>query len=116
VVWAGGEAFVLSGGRQLRVAFPDPLARSSEAAASGGEVRAPLHGRVVSVAVAPGDRVAAGDPLFTMEAMKMEHAVTAPVSGGVEAVHIEAGGQAEEGALAVVIAADGGAATDSPVE
>jgi 3-methylcrotonyl-CoA carboxylase alpha subunit len=116
IVWADGEAFVLAGGRQLRVAFPDPLARSSEAAASGGEVRAPLHGRVVSVAVAPGDEVDAGDPLFTMEAMKMEHAVTASVAGLVEAVRIQAGQQLEEGALAVSIRAESGASADSPVE
>jgi 3-methylcrotonyl-CoA carboxylase alpha subunit len=116
IVWAGAEACVLAGGRQLRIAFPDPLARRSEAAASGGEVRAPIHGRVVSVAVAPGDHVAAGDPLFTLEAMKMEHSVTAPIAGLVEAVCIEAGQQVEEGALAVAIAAAEADETDSLVE
>ena len=45
------------------------------------DVRSPMPGTVVSVAVAPGDRVEAGDTLVTVEAMKMEHRLTAPVAG-----------------------------------
>jgi biotin carboxyl carrier protein len=58
---------------------------------------------VVAVAAAPGDQVAKGDPLFTLEAMKMEHAVLAPIAGRVEAVHVRAGDQAREGAPAVAL-------------
>jgi 3-methylcrotonyl-CoA carboxylase alpha subunit len=108
IVWGGHEAFVLSDGRQLRVAFPDPLARQAGAGSSGGEVRAPIHGRVVEVAVAPGQRVAMGDPLFMMEAMKMEHGVVAPIAGTVATVRVAAGQQLEQGAVAVLIEPEAG--------
>ena len=103
IVWGEGEAFVLSGGRQLRVAFPDPLARELDAGVSGGEILTPMHGRVVTVAVSVGDHVDRGDPLFSLEAMKMEHGVSAPIEGTVTSVRIVEGQQMEEGVVAVVI-------------
>jgi 3-methylcrotonyl-CoA carboxylase alpha subunit len=106
IVWATHEAFVLRDGKQLRVAFPDPLERSLDEALAGGEVVAPMPGRVVEVAVAPGLPVRKGDPLFTLEAMKMEHAVTAPLAGIVGAVHVAPGAQVDKGAIAVVIEAN----------
>ncbi len=106
IVWGDGEAFVLLGGRQLRVAFPDPLARDPEAGEASGDVRAPMHGRVVVVAVVPGAHVERGDPLFSMEAMKMEHSVVAPLAGSVKTVRIAPGQQVEEGLVAILIEAD----------
>jgi 3-methylcrotonyl-CoA carboxylase alpha subunit len=106
IVWNDREAFVLDGGRQLRVAFPDPAARDREEGAASGEIVAPMHGRVIAVSVAPGAHVEKGDPLFSLEAMKMEHGVVAPLAGIVQAVRIAAGRQVEEGALAVVIEPD----------
>ena len=47
------------------------------------ELRTQMPGTVVAVAVADGDTVEAGDTIVTVEAMKMEHALTAPVSGTV---------------------------------
>ena len=63
-------------------------------------------GRVVDVVVAAGAQVAKGDPLFTLEAMKMEHGVAAPRAGTVSDVRIAPGQQVEEGAMAVVIEAE----------
>ncbi len=100
------EAFVLHHGRQLRVAFPDPLARDLEAGTASGDVVAPMHGRVVAVAVAPGMHVERGDPLFSLEAMKMEHSVVAPLAGTVKTVRIAPGQQIEEGMVAILIEAD----------
>ena len=60
IVWGEREALVLLGGRQLRVAFPDPLARELAEDAGGGEIAAPISGRVVEVAVAAGARVEKG--------------------------------------------------------
>jgi 3-methylcrotonyl-CoA carboxylase alpha subunit len=111
IVWGEGEAFVLSDSRQLRVTFPDPLARELDAGAAGGEVLTPMHGRVVMVAVDVADRVDRGDPLFSLEAMKMEHGVSAPIAGTIASVRIAAGQQVEQGIVAVVIEAD--AAEDS---
>ena len=56
-------------------------ARDRDAGASDPELRAPMPGAVVAVHVTAGDRVAAGDRILTIEAMKMEHPVTAPHDG-----------------------------------
>jgi 3-methylcrotonyl-CoA carboxylase alpha subunit len=106
IVWNEREAFVLNGGRQLRVSFPDPSAREREEGAASGEIVAPMHGRIIAVAVVPGARVEKGDPLFSLEAMKMEHGVVAPLAGIVQSVRIAPGRQVEEGALAVIIEPD----------
>ena len=57
------------------------------------QLRASMNGRVVAVAVALGQRVAAGDPVMTLEAMKMEHVHAAPIAGTVKALHVAAGDQ-----------------------
>jgi 3-methylcrotonyl-CoA carboxylase alpha subunit len=101
--WSGREALVLQGGRQLRVAFPDPLSRELQEGDAGGDIAAPISGRVVEVAVITGARVARGDPLFSIEAMKMEHGITAPRAGTVRAVRVAPGQQIAEGTIVVVI-------------
>ena len=106
IIWNGREAFVLDRGRQLRVVFPDPSARDREDGVASGEILAPMHGRVIAVSVVPGAHVEKGDPLFSLEAMKMEHGVVAPLAGIVQAVRIVAGRQVEEGVLAVIIEPD----------
>ena len=55
------------------------------------ELRAPMPGLVVRVAVRPGDSVAQGDPLVVMEAMKMENELRAEVAGVVGEVHVSEG-------------------------
>ena len=97
---------MLRGGRQLRVAFPDLLSRDLETAGAGGEIAAPISGRVVEVSVVTGAEVARGDPLFSIEAMKMEHGVTAPRAGTVKAVRVAPGQQIAEGTVVVVIEAE----------
>ncbi|MEU4893626.1 biotin carboxylase N-terminal domain-containing protein [Streptomyces sp. NPDC044780] len=80
--------------------FPDPTARTEP-----GSLLAPMPGTVVRVAeVAVGDRVAAGQPLLWLEAMKMEHRVTAPAAGVLTALHATTGRQVEVGALLAVVA------------
>jgi 3-methylcrotonyl-CoA carboxylase alpha subunit len=103
IVWAGREAYVLTAGGQLRVAFPDPVERELASASAGGEVKAPMHGRVTAVAVTVGDVVEKGALLFSLEAMKMEHAVAAPLAGRVANLSVVPGGQVEQGAPAAVI-------------
>ncbi|ENO87362.1 acetyl-CoA carboxylase biotin carboxylase subunit [Thauera linaloolentis] len=58
-----------------------------------GRIRAAMNGRVVAVHVAVGDTVAAGQPVLTLEAMKMEYVHPAPLAGRVGALHAEVGGQ-----------------------
>ncbi|WP_077003004.1 acetyl-CoA carboxylase biotin carboxylase subunit [Variovorax sp. KK3] len=62
-------------------------------AAGDGKLRAAMNGRVVAVLVAPGERVVAGQPVLTLEAMKMEHVHAAPAAGRVTAVHVTVGEQ-----------------------
>jgi pyruvate carboxylase len=63
------------------------------------EVGAPMPGLVVRVLVAEGEEVAAGQKLFTLEAMKMETTVYAEKAGRVAAVLVKAGTQVEAGDL-----------------
>src|SRR5262249_23774271 len=83
------------------------LARPQSAAASGGDgkVRAALNGRVVAVLVKQGDRVAAGQPVVTLEAMKMEHVHTAGVAGTIAAIGVAEGEQVTTGKIIVEIEA-----------
>ncbi len=67
-----------------------------------GHIAAPLTG-VVTVAVEQGAKVAAGDAIATIEAMKMESAVTAPVDGVVERIVVTSGTGVEPGDLLMVI-------------
>jgi len=64
-------------------------------AGSDGRVRASMNGRVVAIVAAVGDQVTAGQPLVTLEAMKMEHVHSAPLQGTVIALHVSAGDQVE---------------------
>jgi propionyl-CoA carboxylase alpha chain len=81
--------------------FPPPTLKMSE-----GSLVAPLPGTVGQVLVAAGQRVAAGDLLLTLEAMKLEHAVHAPAAGVVADVHVGPGSQVQTGTLLAVLAPD----------
>jgi propionyl-CoA carboxylase alpha chain len=73
---------------------------------AAGSLVAPMPGAVVRVLASAGDRVAAGQPLVVLEAMKMEHTVASPGPGVVAGVHVAAGQQVDAGmVLAVVDAA-----------
>ena len=73
--------------------------------AGSGAVLAPLTARVLQVMVTPGQRVQAGERLLVLEAMKMEHTLTAPFTGVVRELLAQAGGQALKGALLMQIEA-----------
>jgi 3-methylcrotonyl-CoA carboxylase alpha subunit len=74
-------------------------------AALPADVRAPMTGTVVEVVVKVGDVVPAGAPLLTLEAMKMEHRLTAPARARVAAVKAAVGRQASDGDVLVVLEA-----------
>ncbi|MEU2504077.1 biotin carboxylase N-terminal domain-containing protein [Streptomyces sp. NPDC007863] len=84
----------------LRPRFTDPREQTLP-----GSLLAPMPGTVVRLAdgLAVGDRVEAGQPLLWLEAMKMEHRVTAPASGTLTALHAAPGRQVEVGALLAVV-------------
>ncbi|WP_062345793.1 acetyl/propionyl/methylcrotonyl-CoA carboxylase subunit alpha [Herbidospora yilanensis] len=102
----GATLWLHSEGRTYKVARHEPIEERSAAAQAGdGAVRSPMPGTVLVVKAAQGDRVAEGQPLLIVEAMKMEHTVTAPV-GGTVTLRVRAGQQvALDEVLAVVEAA-----------
>ena len=63
------------------------------------QIGAQMPGMVVTVAVEPGARIAKGQKLFTLEAMKMETTVSADADGVVASVLVKAGSQVETGDL-----------------
>lgn len=95
-VYVHTRAFNLS--LQIKPRFPD----KSLAVPAGGCI-APMPGKVIQLRVAEGDTVAAGQVLLIMEAMKMEHTVTAPHDGTVSQVSIAEGQQVDADALLVVV-------------
>ena len=84
----------------------DPRVRRVQSDASG-EMKAPLSGRIAAVHVAAGQTVARGQALVVMEAMKMEHVITAPFDGEVAMVGVSQDDQVRLGALLVRVAAQG---------
>ncbi|MGC4850227.1 acetyl/propionyl/methylcrotonyl-CoA carboxylase subunit alpha [Micromonospora sp. DT15] len=72
-------------------------------AVAAGSLLAPLPGVVTRVHVEVGQRVSAGDPLLTLEAMKLEHPVLAPIDGVVAELPVPTGGQVKTGAVLAVV-------------
>ncbi|MFF9785453.1 acetyl/propionyl/methylcrotonyl-CoA carboxylase subunit alpha [Streptomyces nigrescens] len=80
--------------------FPDPTARTEP-----GSLLAPMPGTVVRIAagLTEGDPVEAGQPLLWLEAMKMEHKITAPSAGTLTTLPVHPGQQVEVGTLLAVV-------------
>ncbi len=109
-VYAVGEAvavFAAEGAALLREV--DVLAHAGEGAAEGGRVTAPMPGKVLTFLVAAGERVVRGQPLAVMEAMKMEHTLTAPGDGVVSALRFTPGEPVGEGEALLDFSADAAA-------
>ncbi len=102
----GGEGaddvLVAQGGQVWRLT-PWRAAGAAGADASDGAILSPMPGRVIAVAVAAGEAVTKGQKLLTLEAMKMEHSLTAPFDGTVAQLNAREGGQVSEGTLLVKI-------------
>ena len=84
--------------------FTRPLADSSlTPGLEGAEVLAPMPGSVVDIKVETGDSVEQGDPIVVVEAMKMEHVLTAPAAGIVTVTAVEGAQVALDEVLATVV-------------
>ncbi|WP_406476478.1 biotin carboxylase N-terminal domain-containing protein [Streptomyces sp. NBC_01615] len=83
--------------------FPDPTDQQAP-----GSLLAPMPGTVVRLAegLAAGAAVRAGEPLLWLEAMKMEHKISAPATGTLTALHAAPGQQVEVGTLLAVVQQD----------
>jgi 3-methylcrotonyl-CoA carboxylase alpha subunit len=79
------------------------LELAGEGAASGDNIISPMPGAVVSLNAKAGEKVSEGDKLITIEAMKMEHGLTAPRDGVISEVLVKLGDQVEDGALLIAL-------------
>jgi 3-methylcrotonyl-CoA carboxylase alpha subunit len=95
-----GHITVFEGAIGYTFAVPDPLARSDDAAAASGSLRAPMPGLVKLVRAAKGDAVIKGQALLILEAMKMEHTIAAPHDGVIAEIATE-GSQVTDGTVLV---------------
>jgi 3-methylcrotonyl-CoA carboxylase alpha subunit len=100
-----GDGLIAEGGQVWHLA---PWRGSGIAAGGAGDgaILSPMPGRIIAVAVATGERVAKGQRLVVLEAMKMEHALVAPFDGIVADLTATEGGQVSEGTLLVRIGKD----------
>jgi 3-methylcrotonyl-CoA carboxylase alpha subunit len=94
----GAEIAVLVGGETTRLTLVDPLAPVHGGAEGAGRLTAPMPGKVIQVLGQPGAKVARGQALMVLEAMKMEHTIAAPADGVLARVNYRAGDLVEEGA------------------
>ena len=82
----------------------DPLLPAAGQDPGAGKLTAPMPGRVTRVFVETGAEVHRGEPLLVVEAMKMEHTITAPADGVVTAVRFAVGELVDEGADLIALA------------
>jgi acetyl-CoA/propionyl-CoA carboxylase biotin carboxyl carrier protein len=104
-VRAGSVAHVDVGGRSIgfRIASPPDVDRAARTAAAHGaaggasELVAPMPGSILVIHAETGAEVAAGAPVMSLEAMKMEHVVVAPIGGRLTELGVRPGQQVERG-------------------
>ncbi len=108
VFWGDGKETVSASlsGQEVEVATPrgrrrfllaDPYAGEDADIAGQGHLRAPMPGSVTQILARVGERLARGAPILVMEAMKMEHTLSAPAEGTLVALHCAVGDFVQEG-------------------
>jgi len=98
----GNDWHMFCAGSYRRLTLREGLQKQSEEASSGS-LAAPMPGRIVQVMSRRGEAVKKGQALLILEAMKMEHTITAPADGVVKEIHFAAGEQVLEGAELVTL-------------
>ncbi|WP_018151761.1 acetyl/propionyl/methylcrotonyl-CoA carboxylase subunit alpha [Leeia oryzae] len=92
-VWAGGQHYQLQ--------YQDPLAQHGSSEAEEGGLHAPMPGKIIALLAEAGSHVVKGQPLLVMEAMKMEHTITAPNDGLLDCYFFAEGEQVPADAILV---------------
>ena len=94
----GAAVHIFSAQGATHVTTIDALAHAGDNQTEGGRLTAPMPGKVVSFAVKAGDKVRTGQALAVLDAMKMEHTISAPADGVVAELLYAPGDQVPEGA------------------
>jgi 3-methylcrotonyl-CoA carboxylase alpha subunit len=96
LVSVDGQRVLFHEGEAWSVSQPTSDRHAGSAAVSDGTLRSPMPGRIVSLSVVQGQAVTQGQPLLALEAMKMEHSLTAPFDGSVAELAVTIGDQVAE--------------------
>lgn len=96
-VAVAGEVYVLT------PASPGAGSGDHPSVLAAPQILAPMPGKILQVLVQVGQQVGAGDALLILEAMKMEHCMSAEAAATVMAVHVSAGQMVDAGAVLVVL-------------
>jgi len=103
---ARGEVILQIRGSAVTLVNQLAFTRGDEEVSGSGTIVAPMHGNLMAVLVAVGDRVEPGQDLAVIESMKIEHRLNSQVSGEVVAIHATGGEQIASGALVLEIEVD----------
>jgi 3-methylcrotonyl-CoA carboxylase alpha subunit len=103
---AANAIYVLRHGRQTVVRRADLGGGDLDHGDGDGQVKAPMHGKLLALLVAEGEQVHKGQRLAIIETMKMEHTLTARRAGRVSGASVSAGSQVAEGTRLMTIEAD----------
>jgi 3-methylcrotonyl-CoA carboxylase alpha subunit len=98
----GDDWHIFSAGEYRCLALRQPL-QGADADTRAGSLAAPMPGKIIQVLTKAGLKVRKGEPLLILEAMKMEHTITAPADGVIKEVHYATGEQVLEGAELVTL-------------
>ncbi|MES2120652.1 MAG: acetyl/propionyl/methylcrotonyl-CoA carboxylase subunit alpha [Pseudomonadota bacterium] len=96
-------ALVYKDAQPFLFTLSEPRGTGTSHGVHDGEIEAPMPGKVTAVEVKKGETVTKGQRLLTLEAMKMEHALTAPFDGTIAELNAAAGAQVSEGQMLVKV-------------
>jgi len=100
----GENIIVFEGGEAYAFCLPHSRAEGSEITEGDGAIRSPMPGRIVDLAIVSGQSVSKGQPLITVEAMKMEHVMSAPFDAVVTQIMAALGDQVAENTIVLTLA------------
>ncbi len=102
VVEHHGKLYILNQGRSVMLGFLDSEKQIIEMETSGNLI-APMPGTIIDVSVSKGDKVKKNQTVLRLEAMKMEHTITAPAEGIIREIFYQVGDMVEEGTELIII-------------
>ncbi len=108
VIRQGLELTLFNGAVSRTLSLDDPLYGLLDRTTVGGNLTAPMPGKVIAIHTENGAAVEAGAPLLTLEAMKMEHTINAPSAGTVTEIYFSVGEMVEDGAQLIAVNEGGG--------